>query len=79
VLWNFVYIYLASAMVAAAVVFAASNWVGDELRPPAHRLSLSVAAGLLWPLLLLGMIELSSVVIVTKVHHQHEPGLAIVA
>jgi len=79
VLCNCMLIYLASAIVTTAVVFVASNWVGDELRPATHRASVSVAAGLAWPLLLLGMVELSSVVIYTKMHQHDEPGLAVFA
>lgn len=79
VLWACVLVYVASAIVTAVVVFVASKWVGDERRPATHRVSLSVAAGVVWPLLLLGVFELSSYVLYTKVAQRVERGLAIVA
>jgi hypothetical protein len=79
VLWTCVLVYLASAIITAVVVFVASKWVGDELRPATHRVSLSVGAGALWPLLLLGIFQLSSFVLYTKVAQRDEPGFAIVA
>ena len=77
-LWTCVLVYVASAIVTAVVVFLASKWVGDELRPATHRVSLSVAAGVVWPVLLLGMFELSSFVLYTKVAQHVERGIAIV-
>ena len=79
VLWTCVLVYVAAATVTAIVAFVASKWVGDERRPATHRVSLSVAAGLVWPLLLLGVFELSSVILYTKVHRRDERGLAVVA
>jgi len=79
VLWTCVLVYVASAIVTAVVVFLASKCVGDELRPATHRVSLSVAAGVVWPVLLLGMFELSSFVLYTKVAQHVERGIAIVA
>jgi hypothetical protein len=79
VLFNCVLIYLASAIVTTAVVFVASKWVGDELRPATHMASVSVAAGLVWPLLLLGMLELSAVLTDAKVRQHDAPGLTVVA
>jgi len=78
VLWTCGLVYVASAIVTAVVVFLASKWVGDELRPATHRVSLSVAAGVVWPVLLLGMFELSSFVLYTKVAQHVERGIAIV-
>jgi hypothetical protein len=79
VLWICVLVYVASAIVTAVVVFLASKWVGDELRPATHRVSLSVAAGVVWPLLLLGVFELSSYVLYTKMERRVERRFAIVA
>jgi hypothetical protein len=79
VLWTCVLVYVASAIVTAVVVFVASKWVDDELRRATHRLSLSAAAGVLWPLLVLGALELSSFALYAKVVQRVERGLAIVA
>ena len=61
--------YLLTAAVAAVMVFVVSKRVSDTHRPPAHRLGLSVAAGMLWPLLILGLLEFASFVAYTKVQH----------
>ena len=49
--------YVAVALVAAVVVFVASARLGDERRPGPQRLGLSLAAGAVWPVLLLGLAD----------------------
>jgi hypothetical protein len=69
--------YLAMALVTATVVFFASRWVGDERRPATHRVSLSFVAGLVWPMMLLGLVELSSVMVYVKAHAQEQAGVEV--
>jgi len=76
VLWTFVLVYVASALVTTVVVFLASRWAGDERRPPTHRVGLSIAAGIVWPVLLLGIVELGSIAMYAKVA-EHEPGIDV--
>lgn len=63
--------YLAVALVAAVVVFVASARLGDERRPVLERLGLSLAAGAVWPVILLGLAEVSSFAMYAKAH-QHD-------
>ncbi|MCV7132857.1 hypothetical protein H7J06_07635 [Mycobacterium hodleri] len=63
--------YTAVALVAAVVVFVASARLGDERRPPPERFGLSLAAGAVWPVILLGLAEFSSFAVYAKAH-QHD-------
>lgn len=64
--------YTAVALVAAVVVFVASARLGDERRPGPQRLGLSLAAGAMWPVLLLGLAEYGSFVVYAKAHKHDE-------
>jgi hypothetical protein len=77
VFWQFVLVYVASAVVTTIIVFVASERVGDERRPATQRVSLSIAAGLFWPLLLLGVFELGSFMLYTKAHRRDDPELDV--
>jgi nitrate/nitrite transporter NarK len=68
----FVIVYLASALVTTAVVFFLSKRISDRNRPATVRLALSVAAGALWPLVVLGLIQFGSFVAYTKVAESTE-------
>lgn len=52
--------YLIGWVVGTAAVYAASRRLNDPRNPAPHALVLSAAAGALWPLLLLGAVEFSS-------------------
>jgi hypothetical protein len=67
VLWTLTVVYAASAIVTTGIVLVASRPLVDEHRPPTHRLSLAAVAGLLWPVMLLGLVEFSSVMVYAKV------------
>jgi hypothetical protein len=60
---TWVWIYLAASAVTTAVTFVASRRLGDRSQPPriTDTIFVSVLAGALWPLLLVGVVELSSV------------------
>lgn len=64
--------YTAMALVAAVVVFVASAHLGDEQRPGPQRLGLSLAAGAVWPVLLLGLAEYGSFAMYAKAHKHDE-------
>jgi len=64
--------YVVVALVAAVVVFVASARLGDERRPAPQRLGLSLAAGAVWPVLLLGLAEYGSFAIYAKAHKHDE-------
>ena len=66
------YGYAAVALVAAVVVFVASARLGDEPRPGPQRVGLSLAAGAVWPVLLLGLAEYGSIAMYAKAHQHDE-------
>jgi hypothetical protein len=79
VLWTLPVLYVASAIVTTVIVLIATRRLMDERRPATHRLSLAVAAGLVWPLLLLGLVEFGSVMAFSKAHapDNGEAGIAV--
>ena len=62
------YGYAAVALVAAVVVFVASARLGDEPRPGPQRVGLSLAAGAVWPVVLLGLVEYGSFAMYARAH-----------
>ncbi|ANE78811.1 hypothetical protein A7U43_05220 [Mycobacterium adipatum] len=52
--------YLIGWVVGTAVVYVASRRLNDPRNPAPHVLILSAVAGALWPMLLLGAVEFSS-------------------
>jgi hypothetical protein len=54
--------YLIGWVVSTAVVYVASRRLNDPRNPAPHILVLSAVAGALWPMLLLGVVEFSSLV-----------------
>jgi hypothetical protein len=64
--------YATVAMAAAVVVFVASARLGDERRPAPQRFGLSLAAGAVWPVILLGLAEFSSFAMYAKAHQHDE-------
>jgi hypothetical protein len=69
--WTLATAYLAVAPVAAIVVYVLSARLGDEPRPTRERIGLSLAAGAVWPVILLGLAELGSFAVYAKAH-EHE-------
>ncbi|BBZ30679.1 hypothetical protein MMAD_49740 [Mycolicibacterium madagascariense] len=70
--WNLIVGYLTMALVAAVVVFVVSARLGDERRPLGQRTFLSLAAGLVWPVILLGVAEVSSFAVYAKAHEHDD-------
>lgn len=63
------------ALVTATVAWTLSKRLGHRRRPAANRLPVSVVAGLLWPLVLVGVLEIGSLALV-KTASTHR-GMAI--
>jgi hypothetical protein len=74
-----VFTYLSGWLVTAIGAYAAARHVNDRHEPSSHLLCVSVVAGALWPLLFVGLVELSSLVVLTKAQSKAEPGVAISA
>jgi hypothetical protein len=55
-----VWIYLATWTVTTLITFAASRRLGDRTATPLSVFFVSILAGALWPVLLIGAVELSS-------------------
>jgi biotin transporter BioY len=55
-----VWIYLAAWAVTTLITFAAGRRLGDRTATPLSVFFASVVAGALWPVLLIGAVELSS-------------------
>ena len=53
-------VYLGGWLIATAAVFVAGNRISEPGLPVTYRLALSVAAGAIWPLLLIGAVEFTS-------------------
>jgi hypothetical protein len=58
---TWVWIYVGAWAVTTAIAFAASRRLGERTRPLLNSFVLSILAGALWPFLLIGAAELSSV------------------
>jgi len=56
-------IYLGGWFLVTLAGYIASRWFGHRWFPPAHPLLGSALAGAVWPLLLIGLIELSAIVV----------------
>ena len=70
-----VVIYLGGWMLATLGVYAASRRWNDRRSPAPHPLGVSLFAGAVWPLLLVGLVELSSVIVYAKVQSTPGPGV----
>jgi Na+/proline symporter len=66
--WTPLTIYGAMALVSVLIVYLLSRRMGDVRRPPTHRLLLSLLAGAVWPLLLVGLLEVAFFAVLAKVH-----------
>ena len=73
-----VVIYLGGCMLTILGVYAASRRWNDRRAAP-NPLGVSLFAGAVWPLLLLGLVELGSVIVYAKVQSSRVPGAGIFA
>ena len=60
---TWVWVYLTVWVVTTAVTFLVSRRLGDRTRPVRDIFAVSLLAGAVWPFLLLGIMELSSVAV----------------
>jgi hypothetical protein len=72
-------IYLGGWLAVACAAYAAGRRVMDSESPPDHPLLVSLAAGAVWPLLVLGLVELSSVIVFTRVQPKTASEVGILA
>jgi hypothetical protein len=66
-------IYLGGWIVVATGVFVATAYFSDFRSPAPHPMGMSFVAGALWPLLLLGIAEFSSLALFARVQSKAEP------
>jgi hypothetical protein len=59
--------YAIGWLAVTLAVYAAGRRLTDRESPATHPLMVSVAAGAVWPLLVVGLVELSSIIVLTKV------------
>jgi hypothetical protein len=74
-------IYLAGWLPVSFAAYAAGRRLTDRLTPARHSLMVmvSVAAGAVWPLLVVGLVELSSIMVLTKVPSKPRRSVGIFA
>jgi hypothetical protein len=68
VLWTMTVVYVASAIVTTVILLEATRPLMEADRPATHRLGLAMAAGLAWPVMLLGLVEFSGLIALSKAH-----------
>jgi hypothetical protein len=59
--------YLSGWVAVTFAAYAAGRHLTDRQLPASHQLMVSVAAGAIWPLLVVGLVELSSIMVFAKV------------
>jgi hypothetical protein len=64
--------YATVALVTTVLVLFASERLGDERRPVLQRSALSLAAGVVWPVMMIGVVEISSFAAYAKVHEHDD-------
>jgi hypothetical protein len=71
-------VYVGSAIVTTAIVLVAGREVMETTRPAMLRLILALAVGLAWPVLLLGLAEMT-LIAYAYVKVRREAGIAVMA
>lgn len=72
-------LYLCGWVLVSLSLYVAGRRFGVNRAPAEHPILLSLVGGAVWPLVLIGMIELSSVMVYTKVQNKPGPGVGILA
>lgn len=69
--------YLVGWLVAGSAIYVTARRTADRRSPAPHPFLISVVAGAAWPLLVLGLVEMSSLVLAAKVlaHFRHSTGM----
>ena len=73
--------YAVGWLLVSVAAYAAGRRLADRATPPDQfsTVTVSVAAGAVWPLLVIGLVELSSVMVFTKAPSKAGTGVGIVA
>ncbi|WP_347685575.1 hypothetical protein [Mycobacterium sp. B14F4] len=71
--------YFCGWAVVSLGLYAAGRRLSDNESPAPHPLWISFLGGAVWPLVLIGFVELSSVVVYTKSQNKAGPGIGILA
>jgi hypothetical protein len=74
-----VVIYLCGLLPVTFAAYAASKRLADKRSPASRPLFVSLIAGGLWPVLVVGMVELSSIMVYMKLQPKPSPGIGIFA
>jgi hypothetical protein len=72
-------LYLVGWIVVSVGLYLAARRYADDRSPASHPRLVSFVGGAVWPLVLIGVVELSSVVVYTKVQNKPGPGVGILA
>ena len=72
-------IYLVGWLPVTFAVYVAGKRLSDRRTPAEHPVLVSLAAGALWPLLVVGLVELSSIIVCTRVPSKLGRGIGIYA
>src|SRR3982074_1641593 len=72
-------IYLGGWFLVTLAGYIASRWFGHRWSPPAHSLLGSALAGAVWPLLVIGLIEFSAIVVYANRGAKPDMGMAVLA
>ncbi len=69
-------VYLGGWVVTTLATFLAGRRLGDGATTPVSALGLSLLAGLIWPLIIIGVVEFSSVAMYsTALSRRHQPDI----
>jgi hypothetical protein len=72
-------IYFVGWVVVTFAAYAAGKRLNERQSAAVHPKIVSLAAGAVWPLLVVGLVELSSVMMLTKVPSKPRPSIGIYA
>jgi hypothetical protein len=78
-MYELIVIYLGGWVVVTIGLYGVGKHFSDRRSPAPHPLAVSVIAAALWPLLLVGMVELTSAAMYARVHKKDEPSVGILA
>ncbi len=72
-------IYVGGWLTVSFAAIAARRRLSDSESPPDHPLLVSIAAGAVWPLLVVGLVELSSIFVFTRAQPKQASEFGILA
>jgi hypothetical protein len=72
-------IYVGGWLAVTSAAYAAGRRLTDRESPPGHPLMVSFAAGAIWPLLVVGLVELGSIIVYTKIQPKPASNVGVLA